>query len=114
MVEISRIEKGVALYLDRELVPKLPGGSWKQFGAGVASALVAKRGGKALGKLKDHPAAMSFGLVDEAGCVDVELLREIANEKIPDAGLQIDVPTLGRLTVYQRDIEKLYGYIMEV
>lgn len=114
MVEISRIERGVAMYLDRELVPKLPGGSWKQFGAGVVSALVAKRGGQALGKLKNHPAAAAFGLVDEAGCVDVDVLREIANEKIPDAGLQVDVPMLGRLTVYQRDIEKLYGYIMGV
>lgn len=114
MVEISRIEKGVARYLDSELVPKLPGGSWKQFGAGAASALVAKRGGRALEKLKGHPAAVAFGLVDEAGCIDVEILREIANEKIPDAGLQIDVPMLGRLTVYQRDIEKLYGYIVGV
>lgn len=112
MVEISRIEKGVARYLDTELVPKLPGGSWKQFGAGVVSALVAKRGGQALEKLKSHPVAAAFGLVDEAGCVDVELLREIAREKIPDAGLQLDVPMLGRLTVYQRDVEKLYGYIV--
>ena len=50
MVEISRIEMGVARYLDAELVNKLPGNTWKQFGAGMASGLIAKRGGVALGQ----------------------------------------------------------------
>ena len=112
MVEISRIEMGVARYLDAELVNKLPGNTWKQFGAGMASGLIAKRGGMALGRLKSHPVAKAFALVDEAGCIDVGILRELAREKIPDGGLPVDVPLIGKLTIYREDIEKLYGYIM--
>ena len=112
MVEISRIEMGVARYLDAELVNKLPGNTWKQFGAGMASGLIAKRGGMALGRLKSHPVAKAIALVDEAGCIDVEILRELAREKIPDGGLPVNVPMIGKVTVYREDIEKLYGYIM--
>ena len=112
MVEISKIEMGVARYLDAELVNKLPGNTWKQFGAGMASGLIAKRGGMALGRLKSHPVAKAFALVDEAGCIDVEILRELAREKIPDGGLPVDVPLIGKVTVYREVIEKLYGYIM--
>jgi hypothetical protein len=112
MVEINRIEVGVARYLDAELVNKLPGNTWKQFGAGMMSGLIAKRGGIALGRLKAHPVAKAFSIVDEAGCIDVEILRELAREKIPDGGLPVDVPLIGKVTVYKEDVEKLYGYIV--
>jgi hypothetical protein len=36
----------------------------------------------------------------------------LAREKIPDGGLPVDVPLIGKVTVYREDIEKLYGYIM--
>lgn len=112
MVEISRIESGIARYLDAELVNKLPENGWKKFGVGVAAGLVAKRSGVALSQIKEHPAVKAFGLVDQAGCVDVEILRELAKERIPDTGLQADVPLIGKITIYKADVEKLYGYIV--
>ena len=112
MVEIKNIEMGVAQYLEAELVPKLPAGGWKQFGVGVVAALVARRGGAILEAYKGHPALKAFGVVDEAGCFDVDVLREIAMERIPESGLPVDVPMLGRLTIYRADVDKLYGYIV--
>lgn len=112
MVEISKIESGIARYLDAELVQKLPGNGWKQFGVGMASGLIAKRGGVALAQFKDHPVVKAFGLIDQTGCVDVEVLREIARERVPDTGLQADVPLVGKITIYKSDVEKLYSYIV--
>ena len=112
MVEVSRIETGIARYLDAELVPKLPENSWRQFGVGIASGLIAKRGGMVIERYKNHPAAIAFGLVDSAGCVDVEILRSLAKERIPETGLPVEVPLLGKLTVYRADIDTLYGYIV--
>ena len=112
MVSIDRIEKGVAKYLDAELVPKLPENSWKQFGVGVISGLVAKRGGAVLEAYKHHSALKAFGVVDDAGMFDMELLRDIAKERIPESGLAVDVPFVGTLKLYRADVDKLYGHIM--
>lgn len=112
MVEVAKIEKGIARYLDAELVSKMPENTWRQFGVGMLSGLVAKRGGVMIEKLKAHPAASLFDLVDQSGCVDVELLRELAKERIPENGLPADVPLIGRITIYRADVEKLYSYIM--
>ena len=103
MVEIQKIEAGIARYLDAELIPKLPENSWKQFGVGLVSALVAKRGGAVL---------KAFGVVDEAGCWDVDVLREIAKERIPETGLPADVPFIGKLTIYRADVDKLHEHIL--
>lgn len=112
MVSVDKIEKGVAKYLDAELIPKLPENSWKQFGAGVVSALVAKRGGSVIEAYKHHPVLKAFGVVDEAGMLDAELLRDIAKERIPETGLSVDVPLLGTLKLYRADVDKLYGHIV--
>lgn len=112
MVEVAKIEKGIARYLDAELVPKLPENSWKQFGVGIVSGLVAKRGGMVIEQYKAHPAAVAFGLVDPSGCIDVDILRELAKERVPEGGLAVDVPMIGKLKIYRADIDTLYGYIV--
>lgn len=112
MVEIARIERGIARYLDAELIPQLPENSWKQFGAGIISGLVAKRGGMVIESYKRHPAAVAFGLVDASGSVDVDVLRQLAKDRIPDMGLPMEVPMLGKVTIYRADIDKLYEYIV--
>lgn len=113
MVEIARIEKGIARYLDEELVKKMPSNTWRQFGVGVVSGLIAKRGGTMIEQYKTHPIAKAFSLVDESGCVDIEVLREIASERIPNGGLPVEVPLIGKITVYRSDLESLYKYIVE-
>lgn len=112
MVEIQKIEAGIARYLDAELIPKLPENSWKQFGVGLVSALVAKRGGAVLNSFRSHPVLKAFGVVDEAGCWDVDVLREIAKERIPETGLPADVPFIGKLTIYRADVDKLHEHIL--
>ena len=112
MVEVARIENGIARYLDAELIAKMPEDNWKRFGVGMAAGLIAKRGGAVIEQYKRHPAAVALGLVDEVGRVDVEVLREIAMERIPEAGLSANVPMLGRVKIYRADVDKLYGYIV--
>ena len=112
MVEIARIERGIARYLDAELVPKFPEHSWKQFGVGMVSGLIAKRGGMVIEAYRQHPVAVAFGLVDGSGCIDVDILRQLAKERIPDMGLPVEVPLLGKVTVYRVDVDKLYEYIV--
>lgn len=113
MADITSIERGIARYLDAELIPKLPENGWKRFGVGVVSGLVAKRGGLLLEGLKNNPMLQTLAVVDATGGFDVALLRELAAERIPESGLQIDVPVVGSLKIYRADLDKLYGYITE-
>ena len=50
--------------------------------------------------------------IDAGGNVDLEILRESALERIPDEGIKIDVPLIGKMTFYRQDVETLYQFIV--
>ena len=111
MADIRTIETGIARYIDAELIPKLPDDGLKRFGIGMVSGLVAKRGGMILEHVAKMPILQMLTVVDSSGGLDVGLLYEIAKEKVPSAGMNIEVPFVGKIKMYPADIEKLYRYI---
>lgn len=113
MVSTKRAEKGFATFLDKEMVSKLPEGSLQRTAIGVASGLMLKKGGDALESLKTNPFIMALGVFDDNGYIDIDLLRDVIKQNIPDMGLRMKLPVIGTLTIHKGDIDMLHRYISE-
>lgn len=113
MVSIDAVEKGMALYLDRELLPNLPRDGIKGFGIGVAATLAVKRGGNILRELSQNKVIQSMGLVSPDGAVDLDILREACINNIPSTGLPLELPMGISLRLTDKDIDMMYRYIKE-
>lgn len=113
MVSTKRAEKGFATFLDREMMSKLPEGSLQKTAIGVASGLMLKKGGDTLENLKNNPFIATLGIFDENGYIDIDLLRDVVKQNIPDMGLKVKMPVIGTLTVHKGDIDMLHRYISE-
>ena len=112
MASMDAIQKGVARFIDAEILPKLPVDGAKRFGVGIAASVMTKRGARVLEGYKDNEWMNKLGVIDAGGNVDLGILREAALERIPDEGIKIDVPLIGKMTFYRQDVETLYQFIV--
>lgn len=62
--------------------------------------------------LAENPIAKAFGLTAD-GQLDIDLAADAARESIPDNGLKVDAPVLGRMTFHRGDVDTLVRMIME-
>ena len=113
MVSIRRVEKGIATYLDKEMMPKTDTEGLQGFGIGVATSLLIKRVGNIVEGYRNNGVAQALGVFDKNGNVDVDVLREVLKENISDNGRKMALPVLGSFTFYRSDVDMLYDCIME-
>lgn len=113
MVSTKRAQKGFATFLDKEMMNKLPANSVQKTAVGVASGLMLKKGGDVMEGLKDNPLMMSLGVFDETGKMDIDLLRDVLRENIPETGVKIKLPIIGYMTIHKADVDALHRYISE-
>lgn len=112
MVSIDKIEKGVASYLDGELMPKLQSNGWEKVLVGTAASLAIHRTGAIIAGYKDHKLVKMLGIMDDEGNVDVEVLAAEVKKNIPKDGVKVDIPIIGIMTFHKDDVDKLCEYIM--
>lgn len=111
MVPISKIEQGVAAYLDSELMPQLPNSGFEKVLAGTAMSLIIRRSGKIIDSYKNNKAVQMLGIMDEEGNVDVDVLAEELKKNLPKEGMKVEIPIIGAMTFHKEDVDKLHEYI---
>lgn len=111
MVSIESVERGLARYLDEDVLPSLPRDGIKGFGIGMAASLLVKRGGNILRAYASNPYLQQMGLITPDGAVDVDAIREAAKANIPPTGLAVDLPAGICLRVKAEDIDRIYEAI---
>lgn len=111
MVSIDSVERGMAAYIDHELLQKIDTSGIKGFGLGMAATLLIKRGGRLLREYAKLPILQQLGLVSQDGSIDLEALRDAAMSRIPQSGLPIDLPMGICLRVTDADVSAICEYI---
>lgn len=116
MVSLNQIEYGLGRWVDAELLPKLPiGGQYdniKRVGVAAGAVYLIRRVRLSLSSLQGNHLLQTIGTVDFNGDFDLEGVKTALVEKIPDTGMKVQVPVLGEITFYKKDIESMYAYIM--
>lgn len=114
MVTMDQIERGIAQYIDRELLPNLPRDGIKGFGLGMAATLLIKRGSGMLQQLSDNKALKQMGLIAPDGAIDLDAVQEAALENMPPTGVPVSLPFGIVMRFKAEDVDKLCQYIRSV
>lgn len=110
MATADQVRLGLARYVDAEIVGKLEG--LKRLLAAAAAAAAADNAGAALEKMRQSETARALGLTDAEGGLDAELMHKKLREQLEKQPCTVELPMLGRLTLYPEDADKLYTEII--
>lgn len=111
MTSIAVIQKGLANYLDTELMPLIPTAEkGKKFATGVILSLAIKKLDSLVASLGNKYMLNDIGIITPEG-VDIDTLRDVVIANIPAEGLTLSIPMLGEMTLHAEDIKKLYNCI---
>lgn len=113
MVSIDNVERGIAKYIDRHILPNLPQTGAKGFGIGVAASLLVKRGGNLLREYAKQPILQQMGIITADGAVDLDVIREAAADRMPPQGVTVDLPLGITIRVNAADVDAIYNAIRE-
>lgn len=111
MVTIEQIEKGLASYLDSELMPNLQLEGIQKVLTGTAIGLFIKRSENIVKSYADKPFVKLLGIMDDNGDVDIDILTKELKTNIPEEGVSINVPLLGTMKFHKSDVDVLYKHI---
>lgn len=114
MIPVQQVVNGVAAYMAKAIEQNYDGSTYQRLLAGMAIGIAQRRAVELMQKVLENKAAQAVNLATADGKIDIELLRDVAEEQMQQMGkLQIDVPMLGRLTFKPADVETIYETIME-
>lgn len=111
MTPFTQIQKGVAAYLDNEVMPMFKDEGWKRVAAGALIALTIQRSDKFLPIITTNQFVKSMELADEEGNIDIESLVPLVKAQIEKEPLSVNVPMIGNLIFRSSDVDKIYDYI---
>lgn len=109
-VDTGKIVRGMAHFMDEEMLPQMTG--MPKVLGGVGMGMFLNNAQHSLEAYKDKEWAKMIGLIDDRGeyCVEQvyeELLKQVRREPIV-----FDVPVIGRITMREQDVSRLYQHIM--
>ena len=111
-VTLNQVQNGLAVYIDREIIPHMTG--WRQLAFGTVSALLLRRSEELFQTLKENKIAQATGVIREDGMIDILLLKDQLKQQIEKSGpITLDIPEIGALKVGPADVDRLYQLIME-
>lgn len=110
MYHYNTVMKGLARFIDEELIPKMSGLNKWVFGTGAGIAL--SKAEKIYHSLKDIELLNTLEILHEdkvnVTCIYQELLKQA--EKGP---IHVEIPMLGTITLDKHDVENLYRHIID-
>lgn len=112
MVNKDQIEKGIAAYIDGEIMPQIHVEPWKMALIGTGASIIIKRAGCVLDGLKNNTVFNALGISDKNGAIDIDIIANEFKQKMPPEGIKISVPLLGEMTFHSSDVDLLYKKII--
>lgn len=108
MVNATKIQNGIARYIDVEILPKIEG--WQRWALGVGATLKIAEVPELLERVK----IMLPTAFDEQGNVNIDVLYKEFAKQADKGSISINIPLLNdSLTLNRSDVDKIYRYIQE-
>lgn len=111
-MHFDRVVNGIIRYLNAEVYIGL--NDWQEMMARVAVSRLLARKDHLRDALIANPFVKTFGIIDDAGMVDVDGLMNDIRTQIAEKGkLEITIPMFGKFTFRESDVDRLRQMIME-
>lgn len=112
MVSAQQITAGVGTYIQSKMMPRLD--DKRQFALGTFYFLGAVRINQMIDALRSNQIVQAFGIIDEAGQVDIDALYNAAHAQMQAQGkLTLDIPFFGRFAFNSDDLRELRDCIAQ-
>ena len=116
MVTTAQIKRGLANFIDGEIMNKIPGGTVKKTLVGTFMGMYLHNIDKMVSNAHTSPFIVALGIIDVDGNIDIDTLMEEVKKNIPDTGLKIDIDVfgfhLGDMKLQRQDMESLRAHIL--
>lgn len=109
MLHYSRVIRGIANYIDAEIVGKL-NGSWKAWVLGGAAGLAMARAEVLFRALAGNPIVTALGVIDGEN-VDVDAIMVELRKQAQRGNITVGLPIVGPVTFGLADVEALDRHI---
>ena len=111
MVTIAQVQRGVAEFMDREVVPHLQG--FEKIVVGTGGGLIAAKLPELMDKVADHPLLSVLNLYNkQSGELDLDALYSAMEPYIGTEPFALKIPVIGvTLKMGKQEIRDLYNYI---
>ncbi len=112
MATLAQVKTGAAAYIEQEIIAKI--GGWQKWAAGAAVSMALNRADSIFEALRQNPAVQMLGIVDGDGNIDVDALYAEFKRQAQRGAVSFDVPMIGKLTLNESDVDKIYQSIKGV
>ena len=114
MANVSQIKRGLGSFVSNEIMPNIPGGTFKKVAVGTVIDLFLDNIENALGS-NDSMLSSLLGIKDVNGNIDVHKIADRLKANMPESGLKVDVKVwgihLGDMTLRRGDVDTLLQHI---
>lgn len=114
MATIEQIKRGLATFVDKEMLAKMQIGSFQRVMIGTGIGLALSNLDKTL--RFDNPIISMLGVVNEDGTINIDSVASELKKNIPDEGMRFDLDILGiklgSVLFHRADAESLRTYIV--
>ena len=114
-VTVNQIRRGLGSYIATEVMPHIPGGTFKKVAVGTVLDLFLD----GMEKNISDQGAMFYtllGIKDEAGNIDIHKIADKLKANMTDDGTKIDLNILGvklgDMVLHKRDIDDIVRHIV--
>jgi hypothetical protein len=115
MVTIDQFKRGLASYVDADILPVIGAGTAKKMLVGAALSLYISNIDKIL-TTRDNAFINAMGIFDDNSCIDVDRVADALKRNIPDSGTAFNIDVLGirvgSMTLHKSDVDTLHRYII--
>lgn len=112
MVTVSQIQRGFALFIDREVAAAFNG--WQKAVVAGCAGLLAANFPNIMKAYGEHPFVSALGVYDpNSGMVDIDSLYNAVVPKLGADKIPITIPKIGAIKMGQQEIDALVRYIKE-
>ena len=112
MIPYTQVLRGLANYVDTEIVPKLSGGQRWIIGAGLGIA-VNNRGKAIFESLKANPAIKLLDIISDDDMVDIDVIYSEVKKQAMQGPITFGLPFVGNITLTHEDVDKAYNLIKQ-
>jgi hypothetical protein len=111
MVHMSKVMRGLANFIDAEIVSKMKG-SVKGWIVGGVSGLAISRAERIIETVRDNQIIKAFGIIDGEE-IDIESIYAEIRKQAEKGNATLEIPFIGSITLGLTDVDRLYRMIKE-
>lgn len=109
MVSYDQFLRGLAKFIDMEIIPKMSG--FKRLAFGVGSGIALKKGDNMFALVKDNQLIHALDILDSNNNINIDLLKQEIESNMGEESYSIEIPMIGTISLDKRDLNKIYELI---